>query len=157
MADRVAVMNDGRIEQLGTPDEVYRRPVSPFVAEFVGVVNRLPAVVTRDGVEFLGRSVAISADGRRPGEEVDLLIRPEDVAVSADAGGEGTVRTAVLRGAMSSLELELVGATGPVRVDLSSAAARRFEPGQRVHVEIDSRGATLDERRPRTAQREETA
>ncbi len=147
MADRVAVMNAGRIEQLGTPDEVYRRPASPFVAEFVGVVNRLPGVVTASGVDSLGLSLAVDATGFGVGDEVDVLVRPEDLEVRSDESATAVVTAIILRGAMSSLEVKLARVDSPVRVDVSSSTARKFAVGQKVRLDVDHRGATIDVRR----------
>jgi iron(III) transport system ATP-binding protein len=83
MADRIVVMNQGVIEQIGTPQQIYREPASPFVADFVGAMNFL------DGILQAPRSVRIggasltcdAADGIVPGQEVQVCIRPEDVGV----------------------------------------------------------------------------
>ncbi|MDH5750247.1 MAG: putative 2-aminoethylphosphonate ABC transporter ATP-binding protein [Rhodospirillales bacterium] len=83
MADRIVVMNDGVIEQVGTPLEIYRHPASPFVADFVGTMNFLPATsegpgrVRLCGIDF---SAGNGKDRTGLGEKVILAIRPEDVA-----------------------------------------------------------------------------
>jgi iron(III) transport system ATP-binding protein len=82
MADRIVVMNQGAIEQVGTPLEIYREPASPFVADFIGVMNFLAGTVARDGVVRLGRAeVACDVEGLAAGAEVTLAIRPEDIVV----------------------------------------------------------------------------
>jgi iron(III) transport system ATP-binding protein len=83
MADRIVVMNNGVIEQVGTPVEVYRKPASAFVADFVGTTNFLPAIVVRPGCVRLG-AVELACDidiQPGPGNQVTLAIRPEDVVV----------------------------------------------------------------------------
>jgi iron(III) transport system ATP-binding protein len=84
MADRIVVMNEGAIEQVGTPIEIYRKPASAFVADFVGSMNFLPAVVAGPNLVRLGR-IALECpgglDGAPPGARVTLALRPEDVAV----------------------------------------------------------------------------
>jgi len=83
MADRIVVMNNGAIEQVGTPVEVYRKPASAFVADFVGTTNFLPAIVVRPGCVRLG-AVELACDidiQPGPGNQVTLAIRPEDVVV----------------------------------------------------------------------------
>ncbi len=82
MCDRIAVMNDGRVEQVGTPDEVYERPANDFVADFVGTSNRLPATV-RDGELDLGHT-AVPAPQGAPEGEVTVVARPE--AFRVDGG-----------------------------------------------------------------------
>ena len=83
MADRIVVMNEGVIEQIGTPLEVYRQPASAFVADFVGTTNFLPAVVLDTGSVRLGQlDLTCGLDlSPGPGHQVTLAIRPEDVVV----------------------------------------------------------------------------
>ena len=82
MADRIVVMNRGAIEQVGTPLEIYREPASPFVADFIGVMNFVAGTVVRDGTVRLGRTeLACDADGFAAGTEVTLAVRPEDILV----------------------------------------------------------------------------
>jgi iron(III) transport system ATP-binding protein len=83
MADRIVVMNEGVIEQIGTPLEVYRQPASAFVADFVGTTNFLPAVVVNaSSVRFGKLDLACGLDlSPDPGHPVTLAIRPEDVVV----------------------------------------------------------------------------
>jgi putative spermidine/putrescine transport system ATP-binding protein len=88
ISDRVAVMYGGKIEQVGTPSEMYGSPATPFVAEFIGTMNRLQATVADGGVEYAGVHVAVdAARGRGPGESVLLLVRPETVVLEALSGG----------------------------------------------------------------------
>ena len=82
MADRIVVMKAGAIEQIGSPLEIYREPASPFVADFIGVMNFLAATVVRDGrVRLGGVELACDVDGLAPGTPVTLAIRPEDIVV----------------------------------------------------------------------------
>src|ERR1022692_760325 len=93
IADRVGVMHDGHLEQLGTPEEVYERPATPFVAEFVGTMNRVAGRVLPGGrLEVLGSSLnAIGADGQQQGEIVEVLVRPEALEAVVDENGHATV------------------------------------------------------------------
>ena len=90
LASRVAVMRDGRIEQLASPREIYARPTSRYVANFVGLANELPGTVTRiDGERAvlegpLGRAVGIPAGGLTTGQEAVAIWRPEDARLSRD-------------------------------------------------------------------------
>jgi len=89
MCDRIAVMNDGRIEQVGTPDEVYERPANGFVADFVGTSNRFPATV-EDGTLDLGYAT-VEAPSGAPTGDVTVVARPE--AFELDGGPvEATIR-----------------------------------------------------------------
>jgi len=85
LADRIVVMNHGTIEQIGTPTEIYRRPASVFVADFVGQMNFLPATAEMGGRVRLG-PVILNAEGgaeAAAGSRVLACIRPEDVAIGA--------------------------------------------------------------------------
>src|SRR5881398_1625541 len=81
VSDHVAVMWGGRIEQMGTPAEMYTAPATPFVAEFFGTMNRLEGKIVADGeVEHAGMRLLVdAARGRQNGERVLLLIRPESL------------------------------------------------------------------------------
>jgi iron(III) transport system ATP-binding protein len=88
MADRIVVMNEGIIEQVGTPLDIYRKPVNPFVADFVGTMNFLPATAAGDGkVRMGGVELTASIDGMTDGADVTLCVRPEDV-VARDIGAD---------------------------------------------------------------------
>ncbi|MGE8320886.1 MAG: putative 2-aminoethylphosphonate ABC transporter ATP-binding protein [Comamonas sp.] len=83
VADRVVVMNHGVIEQVGTPMEIYLRPATPFVAEFIGKANRLPAIAGGDGTVLLAgqRLFCPQAANLRAGQEVVAYLRPEDCRI----------------------------------------------------------------------------
>lgn len=137
MADRIAVMRDGRIEQIGTPTEVYRYPETPFVSGFVGNVNRVRTSWNGDGtLSVFGSRVQGIGDGGARGEVI-ALIRPDDIALRADATGPGVVDSIVLRGPITSVNLTVDGADEPVRVDLASRDALGFRAGDRVLPSID--------------------
>ena len=83
LSDRIAVMRAGKVEQVGTPEEIYARPASLFVAEFVGKVNALPGRVEgssngRSTVEILGHRIQVPTD-RIPAAQVLVLVRPEAI------------------------------------------------------------------------------
>ena len=80
VADRVAVMRDGRIEQIGTPEELYATPATPFVADFVGLSNRVPAEVVAGVVRVHGAELRLLGDALADGPVI-ALIRPEDIAL----------------------------------------------------------------------------
>src|SRR6478609_4212596 len=95
VSDHVAVMYRGRIEQMGAPAEMYSSPATPFVAEFIGTMNRLEGTVVEGGVEHGGITLQVDAARNRPaGERVLVLVRPETVEV-AQANGIGGVNTLV--------------------------------------------------------------
>ncbi len=82
LADRVAVMRDGRIEQIGAPDDIYYRPETRFIGTFVGDANILPGESTRGGAQTeLGFVVLADPEPRSAGEAIDVLLRPEQLAL----------------------------------------------------------------------------
>lgn len=94
MSDRVAVLSKGRLEQVGTPEEIYEQPNSRFVADFIGESNLLSAKVTstaKDAAIFdlagLGQVVLDDCAGVTPGQDVTLSVRPERIALHADSAG----------------------------------------------------------------------
>ncbi|PWS39260.1 spermidine/putrescine ABC transporter ATP-binding protein [Falsiroseomonas bella] len=84
MADLVAVMNEGRVEQLGTPEEVFERPATRFVATFVGRAARLPGKVEAPGVVHCGAVAVKAAATPAPGASVELFIRPHHIRPLAE-------------------------------------------------------------------------
>ena len=97
LGDRIAVLNDGHLEQVGTPDEVYNHPATEYVATFLGAANLLLGVVTAGFVEIGTARLPAEKETRkfRDGQSVKLVFRPEDVCLSPDASlGEGCRRLA---------------------------------------------------------------
>ena len=90
MSDRIAVMHEGRIVQFDPVAEVYRRPANRFVAEFIGEANVLEGVVEAGGVRCGPLLVRACVDGRRDGDPVLVVVRPERVRVGVDAQGADT-------------------------------------------------------------------
>ncbi|MDZ5660449.1 ABC transporter ATP-binding protein [Nocardioides sp. zg-1308] len=133
VADRVGVMNAGRLEQLAPPAELYSAPASRFVGEFVGLSNRVPARVTGEVASVLGRDVPV-LPGSATGEGV-ALVRPESVSVVADPAGPATVATVMFLGPLSRVTCTLADGTDVVS-QLASSEALRLEPGDRVRLEV---------------------
>ncbi len=129
VADRIVVMNHGVIEQVGTPLEVYREPASPFVADFVGKVNRLTAVAEGDHWFRCGDMRLQTAAGHgsdfRPGREVALYLRPEDRVVGNVHDNdpmrcEGTVRHIEFLGGNCLAQVDVRGIPGqPMQLQYS--------------------------------------
>ena len=88
MADRIVVMNQGRIEQVGTPREIYETPATPFAADFIGKINVLPAVAEGGGrFRVGGLSLAVARPDVAAGTAAKIYLRPEDIAVRVDGSG----------------------------------------------------------------------
>jgi putative spermidine/putrescine transport system ATP-binding protein len=135
MADRVCVMSRGRIEQTATPAELYSRPTTAFVAQFVGVSSRLPAA--RDGADVVVLGQRCTPRVAVPDGEVDAVVRPEDLAARPDPTSTAFVTHRSFLGATTRLTV-LVDGT-PVRVDVRSDAAADFEPSTRVALSVVAR------------------
>jgi spermidine/putrescine ABC transporter ATP-binding subunit len=137
MADRIAVMHDGHLEQLAPPVELYERPRSLFVAGFIGDTNLLPGRVTGGKVALeLGAVWALpygSADERDP---VTVSVRPEQLALVAEADGHltGEIVDVTFFGGVSHVAVRVAGADDPVVVALAGSTAHRT--GQRVGITV---------------------
>ncbi|MCX4505133.1 ABC transporter ATP-binding protein [Streptomyces anulatus] len=134
MADRVAVLNAGRLEQCAPPAELYERPATAFVAEFVGTMNRLPGRLTGTGsVEVAGATLPVDGEAPAGGGPVDVLIRPEGVRAEADPDGTATVVSASFLGSVTRVLLDLPDGVA-VKADLPSRDAADLLPGVRARV-----------------------
>jgi putative spermidine/putrescine transport system ATP-binding protein len=138
IADRVGVMNKGRLEQLGPPTEIYARPATPFVAEFVGLTNRLAGVVRDGEVEVLGTRLPLVQPDAANGPAI-ALVRPEAVALAADTDNVpgpliGTVIAVSFLGATSRVTIDLGETT--VLAQLPTAEAAAHPSGTRVRLAI---------------------
>jgi spermidine/putrescine transport system ATP-binding protein len=148
MSDRIAVMANGEVQQVGTPGEIYEHPVNRFVADFIGETNLLEATLV-EGANG-GRAVCALGNGERvvvehgrgaQGERVTLSLRPEKVALRAadhpGAAMHGTIRTLVYLGTDTQYEIDLGGGQMLLaRAQNASAARPSFEPGARVGLEV---------------------
>jgi spermidine/putrescine transport system ATP-binding protein len=149
MSDRLAVMHDGRIEQLGAPKQVYEQPDSTFVASFLGISNLLSgAARRRDGdrcvVQVGAFELAAGAGNVAAQGDTKLIIRPERVRVeSHDAGGEnripGLVERVVYRGSADQVFVRLPGGE-QLQALVQSAGGQAHEPGEavRLHLPADA-------------------
>ena len=155
VSQRIAVMQAGRIEQLGGPREIYRRPVSLFVAQFMGTTNVLAGVVaTREGARMrvrVGAADLIVADpDARQGEAVTLCLRPEalrivvtgETAAPGEVLLEATVVSAEFIGALSRLEVELSDRT-PLKIAVLDDPAGRAKPGSPIVLAYDPARVTV--------------
>ena len=130
LADRVGVLHQGRIEQIATPEEIYHRPATQFVAEFVGAADFLPGRVSRDGIETeLG--VFASRTGLAFGTPVEVMLRPDDVHFEARKEGAGVIIRRFFRGSECLYCIRLPSGR---RVHSSQPSTSTFPAGTRVHV-----------------------
>jgi putative spermidine/putrescine transport system ATP-binding protein len=133
MSDRVGVMRSGKLEQVDTPDELYSRPATAFVAEFVGTMNRLPAELSDDGRTAAVIGVTVPAQPDAPAGPVDALVRPENLTVAPSEAGNGIVTVRTFLGAVTRVAVRLSGDTEVV-VDIATTTAAEMTPGTAVQV-----------------------
>jgi len=148
MSDRIAVMNRGRIEQVGVPEDVYERPETTFVAGFIGVSNLMPAVVSGPGQVRLEHGPEVSGDtgALGTGEGCYAVVRPEKLRVEPAGGGggsnglprvEGIVESSVYLGTATQI---VVGLGEEVRMTVlvpnADEAARQSLPGGGARVSL---------------------
>jgi len=138
IADRVGVMRAGRLEQLASPTDVYTRPATAFVAEFVGLSNRLAGIVSGTTVTVRGRDLPLVDTTTKPGAVI-ALIRPEAVTLAADSLADsgpltGTVIAVTFLGATSRVTVDLGDAT--IMAQLPTSEATELSAGSRVTLAI---------------------
>ena len=134
MSDTVVVMNEGRIQQIGTPQDIYNEPVNAFVADFIGESNILDGVMNEDlAVTFSGRRFVCLDKGFERNEPVDVVVRPEDVDIVPVEKGQltGTVTQITFKGIHYEIIIDIGGFKWMVQSTDYSA------PGSRVGLSID--------------------
>jgi spermidine/putrescine transport system ATP-binding protein len=150
MSDRIAVMNRGRVEQIGIPEDVYERPATTFVAGFIGVSNLMPATVSgpREVRLDQGPTVPAAAEGFSTGDRCHAVVRPEklrveklDGAVAASSNGrprvEGIVESSLYLGTSTQIGVDLGdGVRMTVLVPNADEAQRQQLPGGGARVAL---------------------
>jgi putative spermidine/putrescine transport system ATP-binding protein len=145
MSDRICLINQGRIEQVGTPQELYFRPGSLFAAEFLGESNIFEATVRAAGEPAMlegpgGLALRVGgSDGAAPGDRVKLLVRPERLQLLGDAEGfenivEAEVGDVVFAGGFTRYFLRLAEGSVVAGRQLSDDRSRGLRPGAWVRV-----------------------
>ena len=123
MSDKIVVMNAGEIQQIGTPTEIYRKPVNEFVAKFIGETNIIDGTVVDDEhVIFEDKKFECDARGFNPGEKVDVVIRPEHLDLVSRSQGKlkGTVKSQLFKGMHYETVVETrVGTSITVKMQVS--------------------------------------
>jgi spermidine/putrescine transport system ATP-binding protein len=152
MSDRIAVMNEGRVEQIGTPEAIYHSPATVFVANFIGVANLIPATVAgRMGDQVV---VTLDTDTRmeaalpgwdaKPGARGTLMIRPERLHfLESGKGLPVTLVAAAFSGAVIRLVLKTAGGVDMIAHVPSDGPRPSLEPGRGYVVNWDFDGARL--------------
>lgn len=134
MSDRIVVMKDGIIQQLGTPRKIYNEPVNRYVATFIGETNILPGTyVKKDLVNFLGVNFDCVGYTFDNNETVDVVIRPEDwdVVEVNQAKLEGIVTSVIFKGVHNELEVDVKG------INLMVNTYENYNVGQPIGLKVD--------------------
>ena len=138
LSDHVAVMHGGRLQQYGTPQDVYARPANRVVADFMGLVNQVPAKVagpsTLEAAGGLTLQVALP-DGLKTGDGVEVSIRPENIRLKADAASRAAITERTFLGNISEYYVSLD--SGPT-LRVQTHPGQVFAVGDKVAVEIDA-------------------
>ncbi len=150
LSDKIILMNQGKIEQIGTPWEIYNQPRTPFVADFIGASNLLAGhVVDANHIEIDGLGLLNIAHAFSPDQDVSVLIRPEDIALASL--DDGRVLEALPVAAHSSVatitKVEFLGPTVRVRLRLELGLSLKVDIPKRkfslVQLTIDQRAIVL--------------
>ena len=143
LSDRIVVLNDGNIEQVGTADEIYRAPASVFSARFVGDANVIPVeVVQTNGAQatvmMSGREVTVPSESSSLGPAW-LVLRPEVVRLAPlrrtdDLGLRGTVLDVAFRGSAFTYQIDVAGLETPLKAEVPAEAGGPIDLGSEVQV-----------------------
>ena len=137
MSDTVVVMDEGKIQQIGTPEDIYNEPKNAFVADFIGESNIIDGIMRADGVvEIFNRRFACLDKGFEKNEPVDVVIRPEDVDIVPEEQGQlkGTVTAVTFKGMQYDIIVDFYGFKWLIQTtDLSPV-------GSRIGIKIDPDG-----------------
>ena len=129
MSDRVVVMKDGSIQQIGTPQDIYNEPTNAFVADFIGESNIIDGIMHEDFlVEFAGQKIRCVDKGFAPMQRVDVVIRPEDIKVVAPEQGQfnGIVESVLFKGVHYEMVVDALGYRWKIHSTISE------KPGDRI-------------------------
>jgi spermidine/putrescine transport system ATP-binding protein len=144
MSDRIAVMDEGVVQQIGPPEEIYETPRKTFVAGFIGVSNLLPATVEGDGVRLSTGQLSRAAlpEGSEQGASVHCSVRPEkifldDLIEDGMVSVEGTIVERIYLGTTTQVIIELAPGVRVISLEQNTDRSRaddRWEIGQRVRL-----------------------
>lgn len=144
LGDRVGVLRDGQLEQIDTPEHIFHRPRTRFVAEFLGQTNFVPGTVISEGIEsplgVISRPISLSA-----GTQVEIAVRPEDVTFAPDENGSSQILARAYTGMAYIYRVRLPGGAEVqsrqpfgVRVDEGSRVSARLSEGSDPSVFYDN-------------------
>lgn len=134
MSDTIVVMNQGYIQQIGTPEDIYNEPTNAFVADFIGDSNIFPGIMLEDKVvEIFGVIFPCVDTGFGHNRPVDVVIRPEDVELGAPGAGtvDGVVSHLIFKGVHYEMEVTACGQEWLVQ------STRMYPVGEHVSISVD--------------------
>jgi len=135
LSDTVVVMREGKIQQIGTPAQIYNEPANSFVADFIGESNILDGIMLKDQlVEFIGHQFECVDKDFEPNEQVDVVLRPEDIYIfelSEAAQFNGLVTSCIFKGVHYEMMV-----TTPEGFEIMVQDYHAFEPGKTVGLLI---------------------
>ena len=145
MSNRIAVFNDGKVQQLSSPDELYERPVNSFVAEFIGENNTFPGTVSdvsgnrckvklSNGEEILANPISIKSKG----EKTTVSLRPERALINPkdkmDNNYKGKIEEVIYHGDHTRLRIDLLGNNQFILKIPNSSSNLNIKPGNDINV-----------------------
>jgi ABC-type Fe3+/spermidine/putrescine transport system ATPase subunit len=145
LSDRIVVMSNGRIEQIGSPREIYQRPANSFVADFIGNSNLLDAVVVGVDADATlirtdrGMTLRAAPAAKSPGDRVVAMIRPEHVRLtSAAEPGENTMTVRIVQATYlgQDLHLRLISGEQTLLAVAQGSIAQHLAAGDEAHVAV---------------------
>lgn len=148
ISDQIIIMSKGRVEQIGTPREVYYRPKNKFVADFIGEANFLDAEV----VSSADGSAAITVNGNRmtvqdyvgtkPGDKVSLVLRPENVRLADTGALQGTVTLSTFMGSYQYYQVDVGGKEIQI-TDYNPVGRKTYAAGDTAYLDFDAGGVYI--------------
>jgi sulfate/thiosulfate transport system ATP-binding protein len=142
VADRVAILRDGKIEQIGTPEDIYDHPASPFVYDFLGNVNLFSGRVHEGEVKIGDSKFNVPETVGETEADTVAFVRPHDIRITREANGHNTFPARIVycnaAGPVANLELERLDGSGPFSAQLSKEEFSQLQPkvGEQVFVEL---------------------
>ncbi len=138
ISDRVGVMSHGQLEQIDTPDILYNKPATSFVASFVGTMNRIPTQLSDGHVELFGKKIPALKNGNESGNVI-ALVRPESIVInSTEHDANAKVLTRLFMGASSNIVCQTKDGT-VIQSLMSSDESGDLHPGSTVKLEVTNK------------------
>ena len=148
ISDKIIIMSKGKVEQIGTPREIYYHPKSRFVADFIGEANFLKAKVKsvngeKAVIDVIGEEIEVNNYGEKvAGEEASLVLRPEAVVLSEKGLLEGTVTLSTFMGSYQYYQV-MVGDMEIQITDYNPVNRRIYEVGEKAYLDFDPHGVYI--------------